>query len=214
MLMKQRELKLIQQADCTITHSGVEQNILAREAPGCPVALWPLMAEARRDASAVRPARDICFLGNFGHAPNIDAVLYFLVEIFPLLRSRMPGIRVIIAGVHPPDEIRAFACEDILVAGKIDDLRMLFDVCRVFVCPLRVGAGVKGKVASALSYGIPVVSTSTGIEGAGLVHEVNVLVADAPGHFADAIIAPVSGRGFVEPPLGERATLCPSGGFP
>ena len=62
----------------------------------------------------------------------------------------------------------ALAGEGIKVLGLVDDLRDLFDAARVFVCPLRVGAGVKGKVMSALSYGVPVVSTPIGIEGAGL----------------------------------------------
>ena len=132
--------------------------------------------------------RDLCFLGGYRHAPNVDAVVYFVNEIFPLIKSQEPNIRFIIAGAHPPEEVRALAGDGVVVTGMVDDLRDLFDPCRVFVCPLRVGAGVKGKVASALSYGIPVVSTSLGVEGTELKHGKQVLVADSSSAFAEAVL--------------------------
>lgn len=187
-IMKERELALIEQVDCTITHSSVEQDVLAEVAASCPVALWPLMFEHFGTKIPFRERHDICFLGGYRHPPNVDAVIYFVNEVFPLLRAQEPGIRFIIAGSYPPEEVQALAVDDIIVIGMIDDLRDLFDPCRVFVCPLRVGAGVKGKVASALSYGIPIVSTPIGIEGAGLDHESHVLVAEDPRQFAEAVL--------------------------
>jgi glycosyltransferase involved in cell wall biosynthesis len=97
-------------------------------------------------------------------------------------------IRFIIAGAHPSEEVRALAGPDVLVRGQVADLRDLFDPCRVFVCPLRVGAGAKGKVASALSYGIPVVSTQLGVEGTDIMHGKHALVADDPADFAAAVL--------------------------
>jgi GT2 family glycosyltransferase len=186
--MRERELSLIAQADVTITHSSAELEILAEAAPGCPVALWPLMSEAAGTARGFAERRDICFLGGYRHPPNEDAVIYFVETIFPLLRAAEPGIRFIIAGSYTTDAVRALACEDVIVLGQVGELRELFDECRVFVCPLRVGAGVKGKVASALAYGIPVVSTSIGVEGSGLADGREVLVADAPADFAEAVL--------------------------
>ncbi len=182
--MKTREMDLVASVDCTVTHSSAEQEILAREAPDSPVVLWPLMFEFFGTTKSFAARRDICFLGGYRHTPNIDAVLYFIQEIFPLIKAREPDIRFIIAGAHPPEEIRQLDREDIIVAGMIGDLRDLFDACRVFVCPLRVGAGAKGKVVSALSYGIPIVSTAVGVEGAGLTSGETVLVADDPASFA------------------------------
>lgn len=187
-LMKERELSIISQVDCTITHSHVERDVLAMEAPDCPVALWPLMFEHFGTRVPFSARRDICFLGGYRHPPNVDAVVYFVNEVFPLLRAAEPGIRFIVAGSYPPEEILSLASEDVIVTGMIDDLRDLFDPCRVFVCPLRVGAGVKGKVASALSYGIPIVSTSVGVEGTELEHEHHLLVADDAEAFAAEIL--------------------------
>ncbi len=187
-VMKERELSLVRQVDCTISHSSAELDILAREAPGSPAVLWPLMFEFFGTQRTFAERRDLCFLGGYRHAPNVDAVVYFVNEIFPLIKSQEPDIRFIIAGAHPPEEVRALAGDDVVVTGMVDDLRDLFDPCRVFVCPLRIGAGVKGKVASALSYGIPVVSTAVGVEGTELQHGRQVLLADSPAAFAEAVL--------------------------
>jgi GT2 family glycosyltransferase/glycosyltransferase involved in cell wall biosynthesis len=211
-LMKERELSIISQVDCTITHSHVERDILSLEAPDCPVALWPLMFEHFGTKVTFAARRDICFLGGYRHPPNVDAVIYFVNEIFPLLRTAEPGIRFIVAGSYPPEEILNLACEDIIVTGMVEDLRDLFDPCRVFVCPLRVGAGVKGKVASALSYGIPIVSTTIGVEGTELEHQDHLLVADNAEDFAAEVLRlyrkealwnqlSVNGQKFVEEKL-------------
>jgi glycosyltransferase involved in cell wall biosynthesis len=199
--MRERELALVAQADVTITHSSAELEILAAAAPGCPLALWPLMSEVAGTARGFAERRDICFLGGYRHPPNEDAVIYFVETMFPLLRAAEPGIRFIIAGSFATDAVRALACEDVIVRGQVGELRELFDECRVFVCPLRVGAGVKGKVASALAYGIPVVSTGIGVEGSGLEDGREVLVADAPADFADAVL-----RLYREPDLWGRVS--------
>jgi glycosyltransferase involved in cell wall biosynthesis len=187
--MKARELALIAAADCTITHSSIEQEILAEAAPGRPVSLWPLMAQHYGTKIPFGPRKDICFLGGYRHPPNIDAVLYFAAEIMPLLRAAEPGLRFIIAGSNLPAEIAALAAPDVIIAGQVEDLRDLFDTVRVFVCPLRVGAGVKGKVASAMAYGLPVVATPIGVEGTALRHGHDVLVAEAPTEFAAETLA-------------------------
>ncbi len=187
-VMKERELSLVKQVDCTISHSSAEVDILALEVPQCPVVQWPLMFEYFGTERAFSERRDLCFLGGYRHTPNVDAVVYFVNEIFPLIKAEEPDIRFIIAGAHPPEEVRALAGNGVVVTGMVDNLRDLFDPCRVFVCPLRIGAGVKGKVVSALSYGIPVVSTGIGVEGTELKDGIHVLVADSPLAFTDAVL--------------------------
>lgn len=186
--MKARELALVGKVDCTITHSEVERDILAEEVPGAPVALWPLMIEHAGTAVPFSERRDVVFLGGYRHQPNVDAVLYFVKEIFPLLLKKQPTLRFIVAGAHPPQEIKELASDRIVVTGMVDDLRDVFDTARVFVSPLRFGAGAKGKVMSALSYGLPIVSTSVGVEGAGLTPGKHVLVADDPAAFAAEVL--------------------------
>jgi O-antigen biosynthesis protein len=186
--IKRRELALVTAADCTITHSTVEATVLGEETPGAPVVVWPLMYEVFGTSVPFAERRDICFLGGYRHTPNIDAVKYFVSEIYSLVRAADPSIRFIIAGSNTTAEVLELAGNGVEVIGLVDDLRDLFDRTRVFVCPLRIGAGAKGKVMSALAYGIPIVSTSVGIEGAGLEPEEHVLLADRPADFADKIL--------------------------
>ncbi|MBV9538563.1 MAG: glycosyltransferase, partial [Acidisphaera sp.] len=98
------------------------------------------------------------------------------------------GLRFIIAGANPTPDVLALACEDVVVTGLIPDLRELFDAVRVFVSPLRYGAGMKGKILSAMSYGVPVVTTSVGLEGFAAKPGVHLLVADTPAEIAEATL--------------------------
>jgi GT2 family glycosyltransferase/glycosyltransferase involved in cell wall biosynthesis len=183
-VLKQRELALIKASDCTITHSPVEAAIIAEEVADAPVTVWPLMLNLYGTAAPFAARRDICFLGGYRHPPNVDAVQYFVKEIFPHIRKVDPQIRFLIAGANISRDVLALEQPGIDVLGQVEDLRDLFDRTRVFVCPLRFGAGVKGKIMSALSYGIPIVSTPIGVEGALLEAGRHVLVADTPTTFA------------------------------
>jgi glycosyltransferase involved in cell wall biosynthesis len=184
-IVKERELALVQAADCTITHSTVEAEILKREVPQAPIEVWPLMLESFGTSVPFSARENLCFLGGYRHWPNVDAVQYFVEHIFPRIRTSEPSIRFIIAGANPTREVMDLKGDGVDVVGMIDDLRELFDHVRVFVCPLRVGAGAKGKILSALSYGVPIVSTSVGMEGAGLENNTHAIVADSAAEFAE-----------------------------
>jgi glycosyltransferase involved in cell wall biosynthesis len=197
--MKQRELDVIGAVDCTITPSTFEKGVIADLAPAAPARVLPFMVDFAGTSVGFAPRRDICFLGGYGHSPNVDAVRFFVREVFPLLRQAEPGIRFIIAGAHPTPEVTALASDDVIVTGMVADLRTVFDATRVFACPLRAGAGVKGKLATAMSYGLPVVTTSIGAEGMELSDGEHVLVADTPAAFAASCL-----RAYREPALWQR----------
>jgi glycosyltransferase involved in cell wall biosynthesis len=133
--------------------------------------------------------RDIVFVGGYQHTPNIDAVQYFVEEIMPLLRKKLPGIRFYAVGSKPPAEIQALASEDVIIAGFVEDLTALLDKMRVSVAPLRYGAGIKGKIGSAMAVGLPVVATTLAVEGMSLTNGEDVMVADGPEQFADAVVS-------------------------
>ncbi len=186
--MRKRELRLIGEVDCTITHSTYEQDLLARLVPAAPVVVWPFMFEFHGTAVPFAARRHFCFLGGYRHHPNVDAVAYFVRDVLPIIRRTLPDARFTIAGANPGPEVLALAGPGIEVTGMVDDLRSVFDRARVFACSVRVGAGTKGKVSTAMSYGLPVVSTSCGAEGMDLVHGGDVLIADGADAFAQACL--------------------------
>ena len=197
--MKTRELAMIGRVDCTITHSTYERDLLAAELPGAPVVVWPFMFEFHGTQVGFDRRRDFVFLGGYRHLPNVDAVQYFANEVLPLIRSLEPEARFIIAGANPGPEVMALASDHVIVTGLVDDLRDVFDTARVFACSLRIGAGTKGKVSTAMAYGLPVVSTTCGAEGMDLIDGEEVLLADAPEDFAAACL-----RAYRNPELWQR----------
>jgi glycosyltransferase involved in cell wall biosynthesis len=171
-----------------MTPSSFEVDVLARELPAMPAIAMPLMTEVEGTEVGFAARRDVCFLGGFDHAPNVDAVKYFVAKILPTLKAAEPKLRFVIAGANPTAEVHALASEDVAVTGMVPDLRDVFDTVRVFVSPLRFGAGMKGKILSAMSYGVPVVTTSIGVEGFEAENGTHLLVADEPADFAAATL--------------------------
>ena len=96
-------------------------------------------------------------------------------------------MKTYVIGNDAPPAITALAADDLVITGFVPDISPYFTGCRVSICPLRYGAGVKGKVNLAMSYGLPVVATSPSIEGMQLTPTRDVLVADDSATFADAV---------------------------
>ena len=111
--------------------------------------------------------RDILFVAGFAHPPNVDAARWFVAEVLPLVRASVPGIRVTLVGSNPHVDVLALAGEGVEVTGYVSDERLAtyYRSARVAVAPLRFGGGVKGKVLESLRFGVPCVTTSTGLQG-------------------------------------------------
>jgi glycosyltransferase involved in cell wall biosynthesis len=103
----------------------------------------------------------------------------------PIVRELLPGVRAYVVGSNMPRAVAEL--EGIDAVGFVEDLEPWLARCRVSVSPLRYGAGVKGKVNQAMSRGLPVVATSMSVEGMHLVEGEEVLVADDPRAFAEAV---------------------------
>lgn len=111
--------------------------------------------------------RDLLFVAGFAHAPNVDAALWFVREVLPLIEREAPGVRISLVGSNPHPDVLALASERIEVTGYVSDERLgeCYERARVAVAPLRFGGGVKGKVLESLRHGVPCVTTSVGMQG-------------------------------------------------
>ena len=109
----------------------------------------------------------ILFVAGFGHPPNVDGAVWFVNEVLPFVRSAFPEVKVTLAGSNPSDEVRALASDSVTVTGFVSDdvLASLYNASRVAIAPLRFGGGMKGKVLEAMRSGLPLVTTSTGLQG-------------------------------------------------
>ncbi len=140
----------------------------------------------------------LLFVGGYEHPPNVDAARFLVHEVLPLIRARIGNVRLVLAGSKPPAELTSLVVDNVTVTGWVPNLRPLYDKARVSVAPLRFGAGVKGKIGESLSYGIPTVTTSIGVEGIDLVEGRDILVGDSPEAFAERVAHAYSDRAVWE----------------
>jgi glycosyltransferase involved in cell wall biosynthesis len=216
--MERLEKDIWQKSDVVYYLSDSEVDLVKATFPAKNAQVIPIFmfdaaqlrhAAARVQQSGIPDGRQLLFVGGFRHSPNADAVTWFVGEIWPRVLAAVPDARLIIAGSSPPPAIRQLASNAITVSGTISDEELIrrYGEVTAAIVPLRFGAGVKGKLLEAVSYGAPVVTTSVGTQGlAGLepfldVHD------DAQG-FADAVIAILQAPGSrIEKVLGGLGYL-------
>jgi GT2 family glycosyltransferase len=185
---KSHELAVVEATDCTLVYSEYEREYLQSGSPEKQIEVlgWTNRCEFVRRRPEARA--DLIFIGGYRHIPNVDAVEYFLREIWPTVESRLRHVRLMIVGNEAPDRWNALATDRVKIVGQAPSLDPLLDSARVCIAPLRFGAGFKGKIATALSHGVPVVTTSIGAEGMGLQHGINVLIGDDPPSFTQLVL--------------------------
>ncbi|MDM0028701.1 glycosyltransferase [Variovorax saccharolyticus] len=191
MVTKTRELEIFARADASFVHTEVERNIIqeAMPAPLKNIVVLPWLSETSESAGACPERVDIMFLANFPHLPNVDSIKFFMQSIWPTLERTLPAnARLLVVGNKPPPEVLAMASDRIIVTGYVEDLSPYFSSSRVFVAPLRYGAGIKGKLVMALAHGVPSVATSVAAEGIGSHDCRHLVVADEPERFAESVL--------------------------
>jgi glycosyltransferase involved in cell wall biosynthesis len=130
-------------------------------------------------------------------------VLFFLREVWPLVRRAHADARFRIVGSHADSEIMSLARDaGVEVLGFVEDVRPYVKESMVFIAPMRKGRGMRGKILEAMVMAKPVVATSLGIQGAGVRHGEHLLVADSPSEFAQCI-----DRLFADPHLRRKLAV-------
>ncbi len=176
-------------ADCTLVTSHAEEAIIRQEIADASLVTYAYTMEVRAAARPQEARFDVLFFGGYQHTPNVDAAELLAGEIWPLLVERLPGeARLVLAGSEMPERVRRLAGERVVVLGFVPDLRETMESARIFAAPLRYGAGVKGKLVTALANGLPAVGSGIAVEGMGLENGREALVANSPAEFAQALL--------------------------
>lgn len=169
-----------------------------REMPVIPIAVDTTAEQAiPRNPGATA----ILSLATMMWPPNVDGVLWFARDIYPLVRREVPESHFYVVGQRPVAEVRALPESDpsIEVTGYVEDVQPYIANSACLIVPLRSGGGMRVKILEALARGIPVVSTTIGYEGIDLIPGEHLLVADTPQAFAEAVV-----RFQRDPELGAR----------
>lgn len=186
---RRAELGVIHASDMTLVVSQAERELLAVDAPGARVEVLSNVHEIAGPGLPFAQRSDLVFVGGFRHTPNVDAVQWFVEQVFPSIRAQLPGVTFHCIGAEPTATIQSLSQhEGVRILGHVPDLEPYMQGMRLSVAPLRFGAGVKGKINLSMAHGQPVVATQTAVEGMHLCDGVDVLVADEAQAFADAVV--------------------------
>ncbi|MFC1831208.1 glycosyltransferase [Thermodesulfobacteriota bacterium] len=132
----------------------------------------------------------VVFTGSMDWLPNIDAMRWFVREVFPKVQESFPEAELAIVGRNPAPEIQRLAegNSKIIVSGSVPDVRPWMAQAEVFVVPIRVGGGTRLKIYEAMAMGLPIVSTTIGAEGLKYAHGDNILIVDTVDDFAGSVV--------------------------
>jgi sugar transferase (PEP-CTERM/EpsH1 system associated) len=221
--LRRFEQRIARESLTNVFCTPLEERIFQEAIPGAP----SLVVRNGVDLAyfAPRPERaeplHVAFTGVMDYYPNVDGCVWFVREILPLVRRRLPETRFTIIGSRPNADVQALAdVPGVRVTGFVDDVRDELARASVSVAPLRIARGIQNKVLEALAMGLPTVGTTPATQGVEGTAGRDFLVADDATKFADAVCGLLSdpdearalgrrGRAFVERTYDWERCLAP-----
>ncbi len=186
--VRSQELIAASSVNAVITHSTAEAELLQRYLPGAGVHVVPWAVPLRPTTKPPRQRHGLAFIGNYAHQSNVDAAVWLVQDIMPLIRQHDPAITCVLVGSNMPESVQALAQPGVEVLGAVPSLDEVFGRVRLTVAPLAYGAGAKGKVLDSLAAGVPCVCTGVAAEGLNLPAELQPLVAGDIPSFVEAVV--------------------------
>ena len=201
--LRREELKTYRNADGVYLCSVADERRLLDQAPGVRTAVIPNAADVEyyqpRETDPSPDGRTVVYFGLLSTVPNIDGVVHFVQDIWPLIAQADPRARCKIIGGRPPSSLRALAGPRVELTGFVSDLRPHLAAAAAVIVPLRLGGGTRLKIVEAMAMGKAIVSTTLGAEGIDAVPGRDIVIEDQPAAFAAAVI-----RLLAEPGLAAR----------
>ena len=200
-LLRRYEGRVCAAFDAVTTVSYEDRRAL-EEAIGAPrpMPVIPIAIDAQAQPVVPREpmARDVLSMATMMWPPNVDGVMWFANEIWPLVQPSAPDSRFFVVGQRPVAEVRALPAQNptIQVTGYVPETTPYIAQAACLVVPLRSGGGMRVKILEALARGIPIVSTTIGYEGIDLIPGEHLLVADTPAAFAAAVTKLIDNPAF------------------
>lgn len=203
------ELEMCRRFDAVIAVSAEDREQMKREYGASNVFDVPTGVDAEffRPSGAVETApHNIVFTGSMDWLPNEDAIRYFMREIMPLIKQKVSDATLTVVGRNPPPALVDLSKEDpsLAITGRVDDVRPYIERAAAYIVPLRIGGGTRLKIFEAMAMEKAVVSTTVGAEGLPLNNGVELLLADEPRPFAEAVVKVLTDSSYASE-LGRRA---------
>ncbi|MEO1253075.1 MAG: glycosyltransferase, partial [Pseudomonadota bacterium] len=194
-LLGQAETEIANWADSAFAITDAEAALFNARAEICrPVRVWENGVDAAHfdpaaPFAAIRDPADIVFTGVMDYRPNVDAVLFFLDEVWPRVRKAAPDANFAVVGARPSSAIRKRdGIDGVRVTGRVACVRPWLKQAKLAVAPLRIARGLQNKVLEAMAMATPVVATPAAAAGLRLGAD-DILVREDPASMADAVAA-------------------------
>lgn len=185
---RDEELDVMRKVDVILSYNEVEHAvILSHNLKEDNIFLCPWVVDQKPTPNPFSKRKNIAFLGNFHHPPNLEALEFLANEVMPRLAVEQPDIQLEVYGSNTNEKVEAFETENIKIKGFAPSLHELFNSTRVFIAPLQSGAGIKGKVLEAMAHGVPTILTPIAAEGTKLSNKISTLVAKTPEEWISSI---------------------------
>lgn len=194
------EIQILKNQDAIFSTSEVDAAIIKKDVPDVPHFVIPNGV----DTTYFRPKEQapspytLVFTGSMGYIPNSDGMVYFLEEIFPIIKKKIPQAVIYVVGNNPPEILHKYRSDSVIITGFVEDVRPYIEKASVYVVPLRMGSGTRLKVLEAQAMKIPIVSTAIGCEGIEVEDGRHLLIRDEPEAFAEAAIRLMEDRAMRE----------------
>lgn len=189
--LQREELGIYRTADGVYLCSSDDEQRLLDQSPALSTAVIPNAADVEyyrpRPTDPQPDGRTVLYFGLLSTVPNIDGVTHFVQSIWPRIAETHPEARCKIIGGRPPPSLLALAGDRIELTGFVPDLRPHLAAAAAIVVPLRLGGGTRLKIVEGMAMGKAIVSTSLGAEGIEAVPGRDILIADDPMTFSDAV---------------------------
>lgn len=183
----------VAEPDVHALREALREQYPAVPAEEAPITVIPIAVDTEV-ANRFQPRTgsfNILTMGTLYYPPNADGIRWFLLDVFPIIRQALPQAKLTIVGKSPPADFLQAAKESdgsVAVTGYVPDLDPYFADASVVVIPVRAGGGMRVRILEAFAHGMPVVTTTVGLEGIQAEPGLDVLVADSPDEFAQATI--------------------------
>lgn len=132
--------------------------------------------------------KQLLFLGSMDYRPNLDSCIYFLKEVFPLIQSKIPNVKLDIVGRKFCKITDYKSIKGVEFHENVPDIIPYFRKADLLLVPLRYGAGTRIKILEAMAAGLPIITTSKGCEGIAVKNNLHIIIADDPLSFSKAVI--------------------------
>jgi sugar transferase (PEP-CTERM/EpsH1 system associated) len=191
--MEAAERKYLHLADKVLTVSETDRDAFASLVDAGKLAVIPTGVDVNyfQPQPTEETPNSLVFTGSMDWLPNEDAILYFADAILPLIKQECPDISLEVVGRSPSRKLQALAEKEksLHLTGWVDDIRPFVARAAVCVVPLRIGGGTRLKIFEAMAMGKAAVSTTVGAEGLPVQSGENLLLADTPHDFAQAVLS-------------------------